>query len=61
MKKLLIFVGATVFLIAAEYFFLTEVFTCRRLPVIAGSLLVVILCIVIFLRFFKASVTSLQR
>lgn len=60
MKKFLTFAGAMALLIAAEYYFLTEVFTRRRLPVIAGSLFVAILCILIFLRFFKASVASFQ-
>jgi len=58
MKKFIFFIAALFFLVASEYYFLTEIFTRRRLPVIAGSLAVVVLCIFVFLRFFKHSVTA---
>ena len=58
MKKFIVFIGAMFFLIASEYYFLTEIFTRKRLPVIAGSFVVAVLCIFVFLRFFKTSVAS---
>jgi hypothetical protein len=58
MKKFFVFILALFFLIASEYYFLTEIFTRRRLPVVAGSLAAVMLCIFVFLRFFKHSVPS---
>ena len=57
MKKFVIFIFALALLIASEYYLLTELFTQKRLPVIAGSFITVLLCIFVFLRFFKKSVS----
>lgn len=61
MKKFIVFVVALLFLVASEYYFLTELFTRRRLPVVFVSLACTVLCVFVFLRFFKNSATSFQR
>jgi hypothetical protein len=58
MKKYIVFLFTLFFLIASEYYLLTEIFTRKRLPVIAASFAVVLLCIFIFLRFFRRTVSS---
>ncbi|HZH64469.1 MAG TPA: hypothetical protein VEY10_06200 [Flavisolibacter sp.] len=58
MKKFIIFIIALFLLIASEYYLLTELFTQKRVPVVAGASAVVLLCIFIFLRFFKKAVLS---
>lgn len=61
MKRFLFFLTALLLLIASEYYFLTEVFTRKRLPVVIASLACVALCIFVFLRFFRKSVTAWPR
>ncbi|HVF98155.1 MAG TPA: hypothetical protein VM871_12570, partial [Flavisolibacter sp.] len=56
--KFLFFLLTLFLLIAAEYYFLTEIFARKRLPVIVGSITCVLFCIFIFLRFFKKSVVA---
>ena len=58
MKKIFVFVITLFFLIASEYYLLTEIFTRKRFVVIAASLAVVVLCIFVFLRFFRKTVIS---
>ena len=58
MKKFVIFILTLLLLIACEYYLLTEMFTQKRLPVIAGTLAGVLLCVFVFLRFFKKTVTT---
>jgi hypothetical protein len=58
MKKFVIFIIALFLLIASEYYLLTELFTQKRIPVVAASFAVVLFCIFIFLRFFKKTVIS---
>jgi hypothetical protein len=58
MKKIFVFIITLFFLIASEYYLLTEIFTRKRLLIMAGSLAIVLLCIFVFLRFFRKSVTS---
>jgi len=58
MKKFIIFIFALFILIASEYYLLNEVFTRKRLPVMVVSLIGVVLCIFVFLRFFKKSVIA---
>jgi len=58
MKKFVIFILTLFLLIACEYYLLTEMFTQKRLPVIAGTLTGVLLCVFVFLRFFKKTVTT---
>ena len=58
MKKIIIFIVALFLLIASEYYFLTEVFTQKRIPAMAGSFTLILCCIFIFLRFFKKTVIS---
>jgi hypothetical protein len=58
MKKLVVFIFALSLLIASEYYLLDEIFTQQRLPVIGACLGLVLLCIFIFLRFFKKTVIA---
>jgi hypothetical protein len=58
MKKFLVFLFTLFCLIASEYYLLTEIFTRQRFSIIAASLAAVLLCIFIFLRFYRKSVTS---
>lgn len=58
MKKFVVFILVLSALIVSEYYFLTEFFTQKRLPVITASLLVILLSLYILVRFFKRSVIS---
>jgi ABC-type uncharacterized transport system permease subunit len=58
MKRFLIFIILLSLLIVGEYYFLTEIFTQKRVLVIAGSLVVAILCVYLLIRFYKRSVIS---
>jgi len=58
MKKFAIFIFTLLLLIGCEYYLLTEIFTQKRLPVMGATLAGVFLCIFVFLRFFKKTVTS---
>jgi hypothetical protein len=58
MKKFIVFIFALSLLIASEYYLLNEFFTTKRLPVMMASLAGVLLCIFVFLRFFKNAVPS---
>jgi hypothetical protein len=58
MKKFFVFIVALIFLVACEYYLLNEIFTRKRLPIMASTLAGVMLCIYVFLRFFKRSVIS---
>ncbi len=61
MKKFLVFIFFLFLLIAAEYYFLTEIFTQKRLPVLSGSLVLIVVCMVVFVRFFRKSVLPLEK
>ena len=58
MKKFIFFILVLSMLIVAEYYFLTECFTHKRVPVIAVSLMVVVACLYGLTRFFKKSFIS---
>lgn len=58
MKKFVIFILTLLLLIGCEYYLLTEMFTQKRLPIIAGTLIGLLLCVFVFLRFFRKSVTT---
>jgi hypothetical protein len=58
MKKFVAFILALSLLVTAEYYFLTEFFTHKRVAVIAVSLLVIIACLYSLTRFFRKSVIS---
>lgn len=58
MRKFFVFISSLAVLITAEYYFLTEIFSQKRLPVLVISLLLVLLCILVFIRFFKKSVST---
>ena len=58
MKQFIVFIFLLTLLIVAEYYFLTEVFTQKRLFVVAGSLAIVLGCLYSLIRFFKRSVFS---
>jgi len=58
MKKFVVFIFALFFLITSEYYLLTEIFTKKRLPVMVGAFAAVLVCVFVFLRFFKKTVTS---
>jgi hypothetical protein len=58
MKKFIVFILVLSLLIAAEYYFLTELFTQKRAAVIACTLLVIVGCLIYLTRFFKRSYIS---
>lgn len=58
MKEFVVFILILSLLIAAEYYFFTEIFTHRRIAVIAVSLMVVLLCLFQLVRFFRRSFIS---
>ena len=58
MKKFIVFIVILSLLIAAEYYFLIEFLTQKRIPVIAGTLLVIVGCLYYLTRFFKQSYFS---
>ncbi len=58
MKRFVVFIMILLLLIVSEYYFLTEFFGHKRVPVIAFSLTAAILCLFYFIRFFKRSVIS---
>lgn len=58
MKEFIVFILILSLLIAAEYYFFTEIFTHRRIAVIGISLAVVLLCLYQLVRFFRRSFIS---
>ena len=56
MKKFFIFLFTLLILIGSEYYFLTELFAQKRIPVLAVSLLVTIGCLFFLFRYFKRSI-----
>jgi hypothetical protein len=60
MKKFLIFISFLLVLVVSEYYFLNELFSHQRLPILSISLLVVVFCIVAFLRFFKKNILQIK-
>jgi hypothetical protein len=58
MKKFIVFILVLSLLIAAEYYFLTEFLTQKRIPVIAGTLLVIVGSLFYLTRFFKQTYIS---
>lgn len=58
MKEFIIFILVLSLLIAAEYYFFTEVFTHRRPAVITVSAVVILGCLFQLVRVFRRSVIS---
>ncbi|WP_121352363.1 hypothetical protein [Flavisolibacter nicotianae] len=58
MKKFLIFILILSLLIVSEYYFFTEIFTQKRIPVIAVTGLVILICLYRLIRIFKRSILS---
>ncbi|HET7897309.1 MAG TPA: hypothetical protein VFL47_06560 [Flavisolibacter sp.] len=58
MKKFLVFLIILLLLIGSEYYFLTELFTQKRLPILAASLAVTLACLYFLFRYFKRSLFS---
>jgi len=58
MKKFIRFITILSLLIVSEYYFLTEVFSQRRVFILIISLLVIFACIYGLVRFFKRSFIS---
>lgn len=58
MKKFLIFILILSLLIVSEYYFFTEIFTQKRIPVIAVTGIVILLCLYRLIRIFKRSIVS---
>jgi hypothetical protein len=58
MKKFIVFILVLSLLIAAEYYFLTELFTQKRIAIIACTLLVIVGCLCYLTHFFKRSYFS---
>ena len=58
MKKFIVFILLLSLLVVSEYFFLTEIFSQKRVPVLAGTLLVTLSCLYSLFRYFKRSVLS---
>jgi uncharacterized BrkB/YihY/UPF0761 family membrane protein len=58
MKRFVVFIVLLSLLIVGEYYFLTEVITQKRGWVIAGSLLVSVVCLYFLIRFYKRSIIS---
>lgn len=58
MKKFIVFILVLSLLIAAEYYFLTEFFTQKRVTIIACTLSVIVGCLFYLTRFFRRSYIS---
>jgi heme/copper-type cytochrome/quinol oxidase subunit 4 len=58
MKKFIAFILVLSLLIVAEYYFLTEFFSQKRVSVIVVCLLVIVACLYGLTRFFKRSYFS---
>ena len=58
MRRFVVFIILLSLLIVGEYYFLTEVITHKRVWVIAGSLLVSVICLYFLIRFYKRSIIS---
>lgn len=58
MKKFFVFILILLSLIVSEYYFLTEIFTQKRIPVLVVSFVVTIVCLYCLIRYFKRSVFS---
>jgi hypothetical protein len=56
MKKFIIFILLLSLLVVSEYFFLTEMFSEKRVPVLVGTLLVTVACLYSLFRYFKRSI-----
>lgn len=58
MKEFIVFILILSLLIAAEFYFFTEIFTHRRVAVIIVSLVVIVACLYQLVRFFRRSFIS---
>jgi hypothetical protein len=58
MKKFVVFILVLSMLIAAEYYFLTELFSQKRTSVLATTLVLIMGCLYYLTRFFKRSYIS---
>lgn len=58
MKRFLVFIVLLLLLIVAEYYFFTEIFSYKRLLILAMSGMVAMGCLFCLIRFFKRSVIS---
>lgn len=58
MKKFLVFILLLTLLVAAEYYFFTEIFTQKRPLIIVLSLAAMLACLYQLVRFFKRSFIS---
>ena len=58
MKKFLVFILVLALLIASEYYFLTELFSQKRVVILSTSLLGIFVCIYALIKFFKKNILS---